>query len=67
MLGTVLDVVNGGTIWLLVVNTGGRIVDQVIEPRYMRDIVEGEGLAAPHDLVGREVELTEDGMSIEFV
>ena len=53
MIGTILDVINGGSIWLLVVNTDRRILDQVVEPRYMADIVEGEGLSGPYDLVGR--------------
>jgi len=66
MSGQILDVVNGGSLWLLIVNAGGRIVEQVVEPRYMWDIVEGEGLDAPADLVGRDVELADDGMTLEF-
>jgi hypothetical protein len=64
MHGTVLEVINGGSIWLLVVNAGDRIVDQPVEPRYMRDIVEAEALHSPYDLVGREIQLAEDKMSI---
>ena len=30
------------------------------------DMVCGEGLASPAGLVGREVELAEDGMSVSF-
>jgi len=67
MNGSILDVVNGGSIWLLSVSTGQRILEQAIEPRYMWDIVEGEGLESPSDLVGRRVEIAEDRMSIEFV
>ncbi len=65
--GEVLDVIDGGSIFLLVVNLGRRIVEQVIEPRYMQDIIEGEGLEEPGDLVGRHVEPAEDGMSLSFV
>ena len=67
MTGTILDVINGGSIYLLVVDTGERIVDQSVEHRCMWDIVEGEGVAQPGELVGREVELAEDGLSVEFV
>ncbi len=66
MTGTILDVINGGSIWLIVVNTDRRILDQVVEPRYMADIVEAECLSHPHDLVGREIEIAEDRMSIAF-
>lgn len=66
MSGTILDVVNGGSIFLLIVNAGDRIVEQVIEPRYMADIVEAEGLESPYDLEGREIEMTEDRMSIRL-
>lgn len=64
--GEILQVINGGSIYLLVVNVGRRIVEQAIEPRYMQDIVEGEGLVEPGELVGRQVELAEDGMSLSF-
>ncbi len=67
MNGTILEVINGGSIWLLLVDAGGRLVDQPIEPRYMWEIVEGEGLASPAELVGREVEVTDDGMTLEFI
>lgn len=66
MCGTILDVINGGSLWLLIVNTGSRIAEQVIEPRYMFDIVAGEGLESPSDLVGREIEMAEDGMAVGF-
>ena len=66
MTGTILDVIDGGSIWLLVVHCGRRILDQVIEPRYMADIVDGEGLSGPYDLVGRAVEIAEDRMRISF-
>jgi hypothetical protein len=64
MHGTILNVVNGRSIWLLVVDAVNEIVEQGIEARYMRDIVEAEGLESPYDLVGREIELAEDKMSI---
>ena len=67
MTGTILDVINGGSIWLLLVNVGGRIVEQPIEPRYLADMVAAENLSDPNDLVGREVELGDDGMSLGFV
>ena len=67
MNGTILDVVNAGSFWLVIVHVGRRILEQVIEPRYMWDIVEGEGLESPSDLVGRRVEIAEDRMSIAFV
>ncbi len=66
MYGTVLDVINGGSIYLLIVNIGGRIVEQPVEPRYMFDMVSAEGLSAPTDLIGREIEMAEDGMSVAF-
>ena len=64
MHGTILDAINGGSIWLIIVNTADRIVQQAVEPRYMRDIVDAEELESPYDLVGREIQLAEDGMSI---
>lgn len=67
MTDTVLDVIDGTSIWLLIVSTGGRVVEQVVEPRYMAGIVEGEGVESPRDLVGRAVELSEDGLTIGFV
>ena len=67
MSGSILQVVNAGSFWLLVINMGSTIAEQAIEPRCMRDLLEGEGLADPYDLVGREVELTDDGMTISFV
>jgi hypothetical protein len=66
MSGTIIEVIGGGTVYLLVVNTEERIVDQPVEHRYMSDIVAGEGLRCPADLVGREVELADDGMSVSF-
>lgn len=66
MTGTILDVINGGGIWLLVVDGGGRIVNQAVEARYMADIVADEGLDSPSDLIGRPVEIAADGMSISF-
>ncbi|MEN6547895.1 MAG: hypothetical protein ABFE07_17805, partial [Armatimonadia bacterium] len=66
LLGTVLDVIDGGSIFLLIVSTGTKVVDQVIEPRYMADIVRGLGLSHPSDLVGRKIELSEDGMTARF-
>jgi hypothetical protein len=67
MTGTILEVINGGSIWLLVVSTGQRVVDQVVEPRYMCDIVAGEGLSHPFELRGREVELADDGLALVLV
>jgi hypothetical protein len=67
MAGTILEVINGGSLWLLVVSTGRRVVDQVVEPRYMCDIVAGEGLSHPFELRGREVKLADDGLTVSFV
>ena len=67
MTCTILDVINGGSLWLLVVDTGGRIVDQPVEPRQMADIVVGEGLSHPAELRWREIELADDGLTVAFV
>jgi hypothetical protein len=67
MSGTLLDVVNAGSFWLLIVDTGSRIVEQAVEPRFMFDMATGEGLSLPGELVGREVALSEDGLVVEFV
>jgi len=67
MSGTVLEAIDGGSIWLLLVDVGGRLVDQPIEPRYLGDVLEGEGLGSPSELVGRRVELADDGMTLEFI
>lgn len=64
MTGNILQVVDGGSLWLLVVGMEGRIVDQPVEPRLMADIVTAEGLDSPYDLEGRVVELSDDGLSI---
>jgi hypothetical protein len=61
-----LDIINGGSIWLLVVGIDGRVVEQPIEPRYLRDILEGEGLGEPQELVGRDVTLSEDATAISL-
>jgi hypothetical protein len=67
MTGTILDVIHGGSLWLMVVSTGQRVVDQVVEPRYMCDIVASEGLAHPFELRGRVIELADDGLTVSFV
>ena len=64
MTGTILDVIDGGSIWLRVVDAGDLVVEQPVEPRHMADIVEAEALGSPHDLVGREIEMTDDGLTI---
>ena len=66
MSGTIIDVVGGETVYLLVVAAGDRVVDQPVEHRCMWDMVCGEGLASPRELVGLEVELADDGMSVSF-
>jgi hypothetical protein len=66
MLGTIIDIINGGSIWLLVVGLHDRVVEQPIEPRYWADSLDAENLSEPADLVGRDVELSDDGMSISF-
>lgn len=67
MIGTILEVIDGGSIWLLLVDTGSGIVHQPVELRHMWDIVSGEGLSSPADLVGRDVELAEDRLTLGFV
>ena len=67
MSGTILDVINAGSFYLLIVDTGSRIVEQGVEQRQMLDIVEGEGLSLPGELVGREIDIAEDGMAVKFV
>jgi hypothetical protein len=66
MSGTILDVIDAGSFWLLQVNAGDRIVEQVIEPRYMQDIVANERLESSAELVGRGIEISEDGMAVGF-
>lgn len=67
MSATILDVIHAGSIYVLVLDTGRGIMGQPVECRYMRDIVEGEGVLQPGELVGREIDIAEDGMSVEFV
>jgi len=67
MSATILDVIHAGSIYVLVLDTGRGIMDQPVECRHMWDIVEGEGLLQPGELVGREIELAEDRMTVEFV
>lgn len=64
MTGTVVDVSDLGSFWLLIVAVEGRIVEVSTEPRYMRDLIEGEGLESAYELEGREVDVSDDGMSI---
>ncbi len=66
LTGTIIEVIDGGSIWLVLVNTGRRIVDQAIEPRYLLDILDGLGLSHPSDLIGRTIELSGDGMTVRF-
>jgi hypothetical protein len=67
MSGIIIQVINGGTIYPVLVNLGHRIVEQAVDHRMMDSIVAGEGVERPADLVGREVELSADGMTIAFV
>jgi hypothetical protein len=66
MDSTILDIINGGSIWLLLVDVDGSIAEQPVESRYLRDILEGEGLSDPQELVGRDVTLSEDGTAISL-
>ncbi|MEN6643995.1 MAG: hypothetical protein ABFE08_16280 [Armatimonadia bacterium] len=67
MTGTVLDLNDFGSFWLLTIAAERRIVEQPIEPRHMRHLVEGEGLESPYDLEGREVQVSDDGMAIRLM
>ena len=64
--GKILQVNDARSFWLLTVDTPERIFDQVIEPRFMEDIVAAEGLESPYDFKGRDIEISDDGLSVEF-
>jgi len=66
MLGKILDVVNAGSFGLIIVDTGQQIVEQAIEWRCLADIVAGLDLSDASDLVGRAIELGDDGMAVGF-
>jgi hypothetical protein len=55
--GEILQVSETPTFTLLVIGAAGQVVEHQVEPRYLRDILEGEGLAAAADLEGRQVTL----------
>jgi hypothetical protein len=60
MNGTIVEVINGGTVYLLLVDTGRQIVEHSVDHRCMSHIVEGEGLESAQDLRGRAVEVGEE-------
>jgi len=67
VIGTIVDVIQAGGLWLLQARFGRVIAETPVEPRYMADIVEGEGVSSPADLVGRRVYVSQDGNRITFM
>lgn len=62
MNGTILEVINGGSIYLLLVDSGEQVIEHVVDHRSMMHIIEGEGLDDPHDLRGLAVDVTDGGI-----
>jgi hypothetical protein len=67
LYGTVVDVIDAGTFWLLQASFGRAVAETPVEPRYMADIVAGEGVSSPRDLIGRRIWASKDGLSIAFI
>ena len=67
MIGTIVDFFIDGHYPILLVQSDetGKIVNKLIEPRYMDRIIEGENIRSKEDLVGRKVELFDE--SIRFL
>lgn len=64
--GTIIDMINEGTIWLLVMASKRRIISQPVDHRCAAHIVAGVGVSQPSDLIGRKVQLSDDGSHIAF-
>lgn len=56
MNGTIIDVINAGTICLVLMNAGQSIVEVPVDHRMMLNIVASRGLSDPSDLRGDVVE-----------
>ena len=67
MYGTVVDVIDASSFWLLQVRFGRVVAETPVEHRPMADIVGGEGASSPTELIGRRVWVSRDGDSIAFV
>ncbi len=67
LYGTVVDVIDAGSFWLLQARFGRAIAETPVEHRYMADIVAGEGVSSPRDLIGRRIWASKDGLSIAFL
>lgn len=60
MNGKIIEIVNGGSIYLLLIDNGRQNVEHAVDHRCMAHIVAGEGLDDPQDLLGRTVEVGEE-------
>lgn len=67
LYGTVVDVIDAGSFWLLQAKFGRAVAETPVEHRYMADIVEGVGVSSPRDLIGRRIWASQDGLNIAFV
>lgn len=64
---TIVDIVDAGGFWLFQADFGHGIAETSVERRYMADIVAGEGLSSPGELIGRRIWVSKDGNQIAFI
>jgi hypothetical protein len=67
MYGTVVDVIDASTFWLLQVRFGRVVAETPVEHRPMASIVQGEAVSSPTELIGRRVWISKDGNRIAFI
>ena len=62
MNGKIIEVTNCGSICLLLIDNGRQIVEHAVDHRCMAHIVAGEGIESAQELLGRAVEVGDDGL-----
>lgn len=67
MIGTIVDVIEAGGLWLLQARFGRVIAETPVEPPFMDIIVAEEKLSSPADLIGRRISVSRDGNRIVFM
>lgn len=61
-MSEIIEVINGGSMWLLLLSAPNGILEVPVDHRMMAHIIEGEGLDNPHDLRRLTVDVTNDGI-----
>jgi hypothetical protein len=64
MFGQLKQVLASGNLYVLTIDSTDGRIQLSVEAEFLHEIVGVEGLASPHDLVGRQVEVADDGSTI---